>query len=107
MKTREGNTFQCGHGLVAAGANTPYLSPELQPYMKVTGHPVFWLKPKNSKYFSSPYLSVFAAEILVRMGCSSTILSSSSCASGSHGKSRFKFVGVASTESISLPNGKI
>ena len=63
VKTREGNTFQCGHGLVAAGANTPYLLPELQPYMKVTGHPVFWLKPKNSKYFSSPYLSIFAADI--------------------------------------------
>ena len=63
IKTREGNTFRCGHALVAAGANTPYLLPELQPYMKATGHPVFWLKPQNPKYFSSPYLSVFSADI--------------------------------------------
>ena len=48
---------------MAAGANTPYLLPQLQLYMQVTGHRVFCLKPINSKYFWSPYLSVFAADI--------------------------------------------
>ncbi len=63
VKTKEGITFHCGHALIAAGANTPYLLPELQPYIKTTGHPLFWLKPENSKYFSPPYLSFFAADI--------------------------------------------
>ncbi|MEM6865817.1 MAG: FAD-dependent oxidoreductase [Bacteroidota bacterium] len=61
--TKEGETFHCGHALVAAGAHTPLLLPELQPYMKSTGHPVFWLRPKNPKNFVPPHLSVFTADI--------------------------------------------
>lgn len=63
VKTREGNTYHCGHAIVAAGANTPYLLPELKPYMKATGHPVFWLKPNNQKLFTPPNFSVFTADI--------------------------------------------
>lgn len=63
VKTREGRSFSCGHAIVAAGANTPYLLPELQPYIKATGHPVFWLKPKDPKLFRSPQLAVFTADI--------------------------------------------
>lgn len=63
VKTKEGETFQCGHALVAAGAHTPILLPELQPYMKSTGHPVFWLKPKNPVNFIPPRFSVFTADI--------------------------------------------
>ncbi len=63
VKTREGSTFSCGHVQVAAGAHTPYLLPELQPYMKATGHPVFWLKPENPKQFTPPNLCVFTADI--------------------------------------------
>lgn len=63
VKTKEGKTFQCGHALVAAGAHTPILLPELQPYMKSTGHPVFWLKPKNPANFIPPRFSVFTADI--------------------------------------------
>ena len=63
VKTKEGNTFKCGHAIVAAGAHTPVLLPELQPYMKATGHPIFWLKPKNYTELLSPYLSVFTADI--------------------------------------------
>lgn len=63
VQTREGNTYHCGHALVAAGANTPYLLPELKPYMKATGHPVFWLKPDDPTLFMPPNFSVFAADI--------------------------------------------
>lgn len=63
VKTKEGNTFSCGHAIVAAGAHTPYLLPELQAYMKPTGHPIFWLKPKNPELFSPPHLTVFTADI--------------------------------------------
>ena len=63
VKTKEGETFQCGHALVAAGAHTPYLLPELQPYMKSTGHPVFWLKPDDPAHFMPPQFAVFTADI--------------------------------------------
>ncbi|MEM7486193.1 MAG: FAD-dependent oxidoreductase [Bacteroidota bacterium] len=63
VKTKEGHTFQCGHALVAAGAHTPLLLPELQPYMKSTGHPVFWLRPKTRNNFIPPKFSVFTADI--------------------------------------------
>ncbi len=63
VKTKEGETFHCGHALVAAGAHTPLLLPELQPYMKSTGHPVFWLRPKDPKNFVAPLFSVFTADI--------------------------------------------
>lgn len=63
VRTREGQLFVCGHAVVAAGAHTPYLLPELQPYIKATGHPVFWLKPKDPRPFQSPQLAVFTADI--------------------------------------------
>lgn len=61
--TKEGETFQCGHAIVAAGAHTPYLLPELQPYMKITGHPVFWLKPQEPEVFFADRFPVFTADI--------------------------------------------
>ena len=63
VKTREGNTYKCGHAIVTAGAATPYLLPELQPYMKSTGHPVFWLRPNDPSLFKAPHLPVFTADI--------------------------------------------
>lgn len=63
VRTQEGKTFACGHAIVAAGAHTPYLLPELQPYIKATGHPIFWLKPKDPTLFQAPQLSVFTADI--------------------------------------------
>lgn len=63
VKSKEGNTFPCAHAIVAAGAHTPYLLPELQPYMKATGHPVFWLKPKDPEIFQAPGFAVFTADI--------------------------------------------
>lgn len=63
VKTKEGRQFHCGHAIVAAGAHTPYLLPELQPFMRSTGHPVFWLKPMDSSLFSPSQLPVFTADI--------------------------------------------
>jgi glycine/D-amino acid oxidase-like deaminating enzyme len=63
IKTLEGNTYKCGHAIVTAGSNTPYLLPELQPFMKATGHPVFWLRPQDPSLFKYPHLTVFTADI--------------------------------------------
>lgn len=63
IKTREGDVFYSDQVVVAAGAHTPYLVPELRPYMSVTGHPVFWLKPVDPLLFTQRQLPVFAADI--------------------------------------------
>ena len=63
IKTREGRFFECGHAHVAAGAYTPLLVPGLAPYLKATGHPVFWVRPKDPEPFRSPNFMVFTADI--------------------------------------------
>lgn len=63
VRTKEGNQFEAGHVIVCAGNFTPYLLPELQPYMHVTGHPVFHLKPEQTSLFMPPDFCVFAADI--------------------------------------------
>lgn len=63
VRTREGATFHADHVLVAAGAWTPVLLPELEGVMKPTGHPVFHLKPKNPTLFTPPNFVVFTADI--------------------------------------------
>ncbi|MEN0047544.1 MAG: FAD-dependent oxidoreductase [Bacteroidota bacterium] len=63
VQTKQGQTFACDHAVIAAGAHSPYLLPELQKYMQPTGHPIFWLKPENPDLFSTPYLPVFTADI--------------------------------------------
>ena len=63
VKTKESCIYKCGHAIVAAGVYTPLLLPELQAFMKCTGHPVFWLKPSDSEPFKVPNLPVFMADI--------------------------------------------
>ncbi len=63
VSTREGARFEAGHVVVCAGVFTPWLLPELQPYMKATGHPVFHLRPSNPELFTYPRFAVFAADI--------------------------------------------
>lgn len=63
VRTREGTTFAAGHVVVCAGSYTPYLLPELQPYMRVTGHPVFHIKPSRPELFKPPYFCNFAADV--------------------------------------------
>ncbi len=61
--TREGQTFRAGNIIICAGNFTPYLLPELMPFFKITGHPVFHLRPENPALFSPPDFTVFTADI--------------------------------------------
>ena len=63
LETKEGNKFSAAHCIVAAGSHTPLLIPELQPYMKASGHPVFHFKPLDPTPFQSDKLGVFMADI--------------------------------------------
>lgn len=63
VKTREGENFISENVIVCAGNLTPFLVPELKPYMKITGHPVFHLKPSHPELFTYPKFNVFAADI--------------------------------------------
>lgn len=61
--TKEGARFDCGHAIIASGAYTPSIVPALKPYMRATGHPVFWLNPSSTKMYNSDHLPVFMADI--------------------------------------------
>ncbi|MEM6794465.1 MAG: FAD-dependent oxidoreductase [Acidobacteriota bacterium] len=63
VTTREGLRASAGCVVVAAGAWTPWLLPELQPMMKATGHPVFHLKPSEPELFTPPNFAVFTADV--------------------------------------------
>jgi glycine/D-amino acid oxidase-like deaminating enzyme len=63
VRTREGETFSAGHTLVAAGAWTHHLLPELQRIMVATGHPVFHLKPSKPELFAPPQFVTFTADV--------------------------------------------
>jgi len=63
VHTKEGSSFSAGEVILCAGNFTPYLLPELQAYFKVTGHPVFHLKPSRPELFTFPNFTVFAADI--------------------------------------------
>lgn len=63
VRTREGTTFGAGHTLVAAGAWTQHLLPELQRVLVATGHPVFHLKPADPALFAPPRFVTFTAGV--------------------------------------------
>jgi glycine/D-amino acid oxidase-like deaminating enzyme len=63
VRTRSGNTFYVEHIVVASGAWTALLVPDLSAIVKVTGHPVFHLKPTNPALFTPPDFVVFTASI--------------------------------------------
>jgi glycine/D-amino acid oxidase-like deaminating enzyme len=63
VRTREGETYIAGHTLVAAGAWTHHLLPELQRVMVATGHPVFHLKPKRPELYAPPHFVTFTADV--------------------------------------------
>ena len=63
VQTKEGETYACGHAIVCAGAHTPYLLPELHPYMKSTGHAIYHLLPSDPTLFSPPNFSVYMADV--------------------------------------------
>lgn len=63
VRTREGGRFEAEHIVVCAGVHTPELVPELKPFFRVTGHPVFHLLPSRPELFAPPNMAVFAADI--------------------------------------------
>lgn len=63
VKTKEGKTFNSGHIIVCAGNLSPFLVPELKPYIKITGHPVFHIEPSKPELFSAEKFPVLAADI--------------------------------------------
>lgn len=63
VRTRSGDTFYAEHVLVASGAWTPLLIPELASVLKITGHPAFHLKPANPDLFTPPHFFVFTADV--------------------------------------------
>lgn len=62
ITTTSGSTYFGGHTIVAAGAWTPFLVPELQPLMQATGHPVFHLQTDQPELFTPPTFTVFGAD---------------------------------------------
>lgn len=63
VRTQEGAAFSARYVVVAAGAWTPYLVPELAPYIRASGHPVFHLKTAEPVLFSPPHFTVFTADV--------------------------------------------
>ncbi len=63
VRTQTGNTYSAATFIVAAGAWTSQLVPDLAPMMKSTGHPVFHLKPASPHLFTPPNFVVFTGDI--------------------------------------------
>jgi glycine/D-amino acid oxidase-like deaminating enzyme len=63
VRLRTGETLRAGRVLVAAGAWTPTLLPELAGFLTPTGHPVFHLTPADPTLFTPPHFMTFTAEI--------------------------------------------
>lgn len=63
VRTRAGDILHAEHVVVASGAWTALLIPELASILKVTGHPVFHLKPANPTLFTPSNFVVFTADI--------------------------------------------
>lgn len=63
VRTAEGETFLTGAVVVAAGAWTPQLLPELAPMMRASGHPVFHLETAVPELFAVPQFTVFTADV--------------------------------------------
>jgi glycine/D-amino acid oxidase-like deaminating enzyme len=63
IHTQEGQSFNADHVIIAAGAWTPLLVPELSPVMQAWGYPLFYLKTADTTLFTPPHFAIFAADI--------------------------------------------
>lgn len=63
IRTSSGDVFYAEEVVVCAGNFTPYLLPELMPFFRITGHPVFHLKPSKPELCVPARLPVFALDI--------------------------------------------
>ena len=62
IHTQEEQTFNADHVIIAAGAWTTLLVPELSPMMTVSGHPIFHLKTADTTLLTPPHFAVFTAD---------------------------------------------
>ncbi len=60
---QDGTSLHAGRTLLACGAWTTKLLPELDPFFRSSGHPVFHLRPANPAQFTPPAFTVFTADI--------------------------------------------
>lgn len=63
IETVEGETIAADRVLMAAGAWTPTLLPQLADVMWATGHPVLQFQPANPDPYRAPRFAVWAADI--------------------------------------------
>lgn len=59
----DGTILHASHTLLACGAWTTELLPELKPFFRSSGHPVFHLKPTHPECFRPPHFCTFTADI--------------------------------------------
>ncbi len=59
----DGSRVAANQIIVCAGTDTPRLVPDLAPYFRTTGHPVFHLNPANPELFTPPKFACFSADI--------------------------------------------
>ena len=63
VRMRSGARHEAERFVVAAGAWTQTLLPELHSKMRATGHPVFHIRPSSPELFTPPQFVVFTADI--------------------------------------------
>ncbi|MEK6222120.1 MAG: FAD-dependent oxidoreductase [Chloroflexota bacterium] len=63
IQTTEGEQFNADWVILAAGAWTPYLLPDLQEAMWVVGQPVLHFRPEKTSVYQPPHFLVWAADI--------------------------------------------
>lgn len=63
VRLANGERLAAGQVVVAAGAWTPLLVPELQSVMRAVGQPVFHLQPADPARFRPPHFHTFAAAV--------------------------------------------
>lgn len=61
--TTSGETIRADHTIIAAGAWTPDLVPEIRPYIQATAHPMFYLRPSDPAAYTAPNFCVFTADV--------------------------------------------
>ncbi len=63
VRTDKNNIYYARQVILAAGAWTHILLPELAPVMRASGHPVFHLRPSDPHHFTPPHFVTFTADI--------------------------------------------
>jgi len=63
VSTKSSESFYADHVIICAGNSSQYLLPELQAYIKVTGHPIFHVKASRPHLFDFHDFPTFAADI--------------------------------------------